>query len=79
SKPLFNIKETRLFHYSFIHPITTGGMESQIRTQNHGVFRTLHLTETSGEPCSPKFWSRSVNDMSPALAAAPETTICFWS
>ncbi|WP_218777669.1 hypothetical protein, partial [Acetobacter indonesiensis] len=24
-------------------PITTGGMESQIRTQNHGVFRTLHM------------------------------------
>ncbi|MFS8371636.1 hypothetical protein ACJROZ_15530, partial [Acetobacter indonesiensis] len=27
-----------------IHPITTGGMESQIRTQNHGVFRTLQVS-----------------------------------
>ncbi|WP_218023667.1 hypothetical protein, partial [Gluconobacter sphaericus] len=45
SKPLFNIKETRLLHVA-TPPIKTGKMESQRGPQNQRVFRTLQLLKT---------------------------------
>ncbi|WP_211583123.1 hypothetical protein, partial [Gluconobacter kondonii] len=42
SKPLFNIKETRLLHLP-ASPINAREMKSHRKPQNQRVFRTLHL------------------------------------
>ncbi|MCI2079309.1 MAG: hypothetical protein LKJ71_11110, partial [Acetobacter peroxydans] len=51
-QPLFNIKETGLFHVA-TPPIKTGEMESQRGPQNQEVFRTLQLVRVLEDWCPP--------------------------